>query len=99
MKLAGLKELLALEESIVAESLSTSDVAKVKEALLKQNVSANDQEIRALLSGGDSTYFSQFVYKLEKIGFDSAATSYEENKAFWKKIGVTKAIFNKACKD
>jgi hypothetical protein len=48
MKLAGLKELLALEESIVAESLSTSDVAKVKEALLKQNVSANDQEIRAL---------------------------------------------------
>lgn len=46
-----------------------------------------------LLGGGYNT--TDFIEQLEKLGYDSGWSTYEENADFWKKLGVSKSELEK----
>jgi hypothetical protein len=68
-------------------------VAKVADATEIKNSS-----ISALLFGGGPGLSASDNNKLSAMGYDDAATTYEENKAFWNKCGITKVDYNFICK-
>jgi hypothetical protein len=90
-------EKLTLEESVITEGLDYSAIAAKLSAL---GMKADARCVAAFIEGGDAPGFKKFMDDLTKVaGYDDGATSFDENKEFWKKLGVTKAQYNKACKD
>lgn len=68
--------------------------AKVDDVIAKlvSSTGGSAKAVRALFVGGGDTS-TTFMNKLEKDGYDTSG-GWEENKAWYKKHGITKAEFN-----
>mgnify|MGYP003593135565 CR=1 FL=1 len=86
-----------IQQEVITEA--KLNYAAIKVALEKAGVVTSEACVKAFMEGGDAKGFRQFMEDIAKIGYDDAATSFDENKEFWKKLGITKAQYNQACKD
>ena len=78
-----------LDEAASVDAILTKIVAGLKTL----NVITTVYDVRGLFLGGGVGKKS-LVGQLEKLGFDSSAGSYLENKDFFKKINLTKTEYN-----
>jgi hypothetical protein len=73
--------------------LDYNEVARKISAL---GVKASARVVAAFLEGGDAPGFKEFMDEIEtELGYDSSATTYDENAKFWKEIGVSKEAYDR----
>lgn len=77
----------------INESLSVDEILKK----LQTATGGSAASVKAFWTGGSSAGLEAYTSKLEKLGMDTSG-AWEENKKFFKGLGLSKAEYNKLSK-